>query len=208
MSTFTHVEQALPPGHVTMPPSAWGTKWEKRPREEVCLGLRFVPELDLEDARLEAFKRAERLFPKFRESEVDRDLFVASFNDTLMRWVIAHGTCDPNDANAHWEGWADAPEDIAVHLALTDTGAQRIFDKWEQMRIAADIALPTATDADIALLPELARRLPTLSAASRTREQRCRRLLRFVLEELESIQPTEATSTDVEQGAVALTTNE
>lgn len=188
MSVFSEIENRRPPGDLVVPPEAWANAWADRPTEEVCVGLRFVPDADLEDARVEAYRRAERLFPKHLQDEKARELFEQSFQDALMRWVIARGTCDPNNVEAHWEGWADAPEDIAVEQALTDVGAQLIFDAWEKMRIASDIALPAATDADLALLPDLLRRLPALSLESRAREQRCRRLLRFVLEELETVE--------------------
>jgi len=186
MTTFSETEAGRPPGFVVVPPEAWATSWEERPREEVCLGLRFVPDADLEDARVEAFRRAEKLFPRFRETEEERVLFSASFNDTLLRWVISRGTCDPNDARSAWEGWSAAPEDIAVELALSDAGAQLIFDAWEKMRIEADIGLRAASDEDLSRLPELLRFLPHLS---RPAEQRARRLLRYVLEALEEFSP-------------------
>lgn len=189
MTTFSEVQQGMPPGSVVVPPEAWSSAWPDRPEEEVCIGLRFVPDVELEDARVEAYRRAEGLFPDHKSSPHVRDLFVASFNDTLVRWIIARGTCDPNNVHKPWELWADAAEDIAVEQALTDLGAALIFDAWEQMRIASDIALPVASDEDLSLLPELLTRLPILSENSRAREQRCRRLLRFVMEELETMGP-------------------
>lgn len=201
MGTFSEIQNRMPPGSVVVPPEAWSSAWDDRPIEEVCIGLRFVPDADLEDARIEAFKRAERLFPKFRESEAEHDLMAASYGEAVMRWVIARGTCDPNNVHAPWEGWSDAPEDIAVEVALNDLGAQLIFDKWEEMRIASDIGIRAATDEDLKLLPELLTRLPILSEASRPREQRLRRLLRFVLEELEQVAvPVTETPPEAAQG--------
>jgi hypothetical protein len=188
VSAFSQVEKRVPPGNVVVPPSAFADTWEDRPKDDVCMGLRLIPDVDLEDARIEAFKRAENLFPNYRGNEEQTQLFVASFQDTLLRWVIARGTCDPNDVTKAWSGWAAAPEDIAVEQALTDHGAQRIFDEWERMRITANVVIPEASDADLALLPELLKRLPILAAESRTRAIRLRRLLRFVLEELEEVE--------------------
>lgn len=194
MTTFSDIERLQPPSTIVVSPNAWSSTWAKRPKEDVCLGLRFVSDRELEDAHIEAYKRAERLFPAHKESEAAKELFAASFTGTLMRWVVARGTCDPNDVTQLWELWADAAEDIAVEMALTDHGVQFIYDAWERMRIAADIAMPVASDDDISLLSELAKRLPTLAGQSRAREQRCRRLLRFVLEELESIAPPPTTT--------------
>ena len=189
MPAFSEVENRRPPGNVVVPPEAFASTWSDRPDEDVCIGLRFVADAELEDARVEAFKRATSLVPDHAKSELGNQTFLASFQDALVRWIIARGTCDPNDVQKSWSAWSAAPEDIVVEQALTDLGAQLIFDAWERMRIAADIGMATATDEDIAILPDLARRLPALRLASVARELRVRRLLRFVLEELESIAP-------------------
>ena len=191
MSAFSQLEEQRPPSHVNVKPDAFASTWPERPDEEVCIGLRFVADAELEDARIEAYRRAKGLVPDHEKSEAEATLFVASFQDTLVRWVIARGTCDPNNVHKPWEGWAAAPEDIVVEQALTDHGAQVIFDAWERMRIAANIGLPAATDQDLELLPELLQRLPAITALSRTRALRIRRLLRFVLEELEEAGPGE-----------------
>lgn len=187
MASFSEVETTLPPGNVVVPRDAFASTWIDRPEdEEVCIGLRLIPNTDIEDARIEAARHAAKLFPNHEKSEETTALFVASFNDAMIRWVIARGTCDPNNVHAPWKLWEAAPEDI-VKEALTDLGAQLIFDAWERMRLALDIGIAVASDEDIALLADLAKRLPKLRTLSRAREQRCRRLLRFVLEELETV---------------------
>jgi hypothetical protein len=187
MPAFSEVENLRPPSNVTVPPDAFSSTWTDRPDEPECIGLRFVPDQDLEDARIEAYKRAAGFFPDHEKSPETTELFIASFQDALVRWVIARGTCDPNNVHKPWHAWAAAPEDIVVEQALTDNGAQLIYDAWERMRLASNIGLPVATDEDIALLPELLVRLPAMALESRTRALRLRRLLRFVLEELESV---------------------
>lgn len=183
MGKFSDIEAGMPPDHVVVPPEAWSSTWEERPLEDVALGLRFIPDQDLEDARIEAYRRAKALFPDFENDAETRSLFAASFTDGLVRFVIARGTCDPNDVHKPWQGWKAAPEDMAMEV-LSDIGGQLIFDRWERMRIAADISLPTATDDDLEALPELLRNLDSLDVLSRARYLRCLRLLRFVLEEL------------------------
>ncbi len=188
MGAFSDVEMKRPPATVVVPATAFANTWVDRPEEDVCIGLRFVADADLEDARVEAYRRATGFFPNHERDQATTDLFVASFQDALVRWVIARGTCDPNDVHKPWEPWSAAPEDIVVEQALTDVGAQLIFDAWERMRIASDIGLACASDEDIALLPDLLARLPGLLAVSRPRALRIRRLLRFVLEELETVE--------------------
>lgn len=186
MTAFSDIETKRPPGNVVVPPSAFASTWAERPDEDVCIGLRFVADVDLEDARIEAFKRADKLVPNHGKTDEASQLFVASFQDTLVRWIIGRGTCDTNNVRAPWSPWEAAPEDMPRET-LTDQGAQLIFDAWERMRIASDIGLPAASDEDIAMLPELLARLPKLNDESRARALRVRRLLRFVLEELESV---------------------
>lgn len=187
MPSFSEVESLRPPSSVVVPVNAFATTWSGRPDDEVCIGLRFVADVELEDARLEAFRRAKELVPNHQKSEEATEVFIASFHDTLIRWIIARGTCDPNDALKSWSGWAAAPEDI-VRTALTDHGAQLLFDAWERMRIESNIGMRAATDDDIALLPDLLKRLPKMTETHRLEALRIRRLLRFVLEELETVE--------------------
>ncbi len=195
MPVFSQIEHQTPPDVVVVSPFAFASTWAERPAEDVTIGLRLIPDPDLEDARIEAYRRADRLFPNHEKTAAASQLFVATFQDTLVRWVIARGTCDPNNVHKPWEGWEVATEDIVVEQALTDHGAQLIFDAWERMRIACNIGLPPATDDDLALLPGmLTRLLPALTASSATQALRVRRLLRFVLEELEAVDaPTSPT---------------
>lgn len=193
MPAFSQIENQHPPSVIVVPPEAFASTWSDRPDEDVTIGLRFVPDAQLEDARVEAYRRAERLFPKHEANAEANQLFIATFQDTLLRWIIARGTCDPNNVHKPWYAWSAAPEDIVVEQALTDQGAQLIFDAWERMRLAANIGLAVATDADLALLPELLTRLPAMAEVSRTRALRLRRLLRFVLEELESVEVSSPT---------------
>lgn len=197
MPAFSEVENQRPPGNVVVPPSAFATTWGDRPDEDVCIGLRFVADADLEDARVEAYRRACELFPDHKKDEETTTLWIASFQDALVRWIIGRGTCDPNDAMKPWPPWAAAPEDLARD-ALSDKGAQFIFDAWERMRIAADIGMDEASDEQIDGLPVLvAARFGALSLISRPRALRVRRLLRFVVEELNSVEPLEETTADV-----------
>lgn len=185
MSLFSAIETRRPPGSVIVPPNAWATAWRERPNEAVCIGLRFVPDAELEDARVEAYRRAARLYPDHVTAEAARELFVASFQDALARWIVVRGTCDPNDATQPYELFASAPE--AISEAMTDSGLQRIFDAWERMRIESDISLPIATDEDLEKLTTLLTRLPALELLSRPRALRLRRLMQNVLEELETL---------------------
>jgi hypothetical protein len=185
MSVYSEVETRKPPAFALVSPSAFQENWEERPTDTVAIGLRLIADADIEDARVEAARRAHQLFPNAATDANVAEVWVSCFTDALVRWIVARGTCDANDVTKPWELWRAAPEDQARET-LTDLGARFLFDEWEKMRITVDIGIPEATDADIALLSELAGRLKHLP---RDREARARRLLRFVLEELEDAPP-------------------
>jgi hypothetical protein len=174
--------RTTPPGHVTVPTTAFDDRWDRRPKDAVCMGLRNVAEDDLQTARSEAAKVASRLHPQAlsHRDGPSFELWAATYNDALIRWIIARGTCDANDTSRSWEGWRVAPEDM-VAIALTTSGAQFIFDAWERMKLSTDITTPEATDEEIA---ELATKLDGFARLERGRAARARRLLRFVLDEL------------------------
>lgn len=187
MTQFGDVEgeptACFPPGSVLVPTKAWSPEWAQRPTDEVCLGLRPVPPRDLEDARKAAADAATALFPRAGEGEPFFSLWADHFHDMLVRSIVARGTCDPNDVTEPWDGWRDDPDDLA-RINLTTEGAQRIFDAWEQMRIANDVTTPPATDDELA---ELGRLVGSVDALPRARAQRLRRLFAFCLEELRSV---------------------
>ena len=117
MPAFSALERRRPSGSVVVPPEAFADAWEDKPSSDVCIGLRFVSDADLEDARIEALRRAAELVPNHGESDAADEVFVLSFHDAMIRWIIARATCDPNDATRPWEGWATATEDKVFEYA-------------------------------------------------------------------------------------------
>lgn len=164
-----------PSGVLVMRPADWSPTIENRPTGDVAIGLRPLSPGDAIEARQLAAEKAWEDYPK----EPDNDLRVEAFNDAVMRFVIARGTCDPNDAKKRSDLWMGI-EDEMVFAALTRQGARRVFDAIEAAEIATRVDQREATDEDIRALPELfaAAVLPPLVAA------RCRRLLGHVLETL------------------------
>lgn len=181
MSSFNALEKRKPPGDVVVTPRVFDDTWDGRPKSAVCLGLRFVSDDDLQAGRQQAAKVANRLHPRATSDSPEALLWADAYHDALLRWIVARGTCDPNDVSRPWDGWRAAPEDIAA-IALTSEGAQYIFDAWERMRIATDPTIPAATDEELAVLP--ARAAAKLSSLERAAAVRIRRLVRFCLDEL------------------------
>lgn len=185
MATLSQVAAARvkPADTVIVPVTAFAPTWERRPKSDVCIGLRLVPHSDLEDGRGRAAKKATERHQDANQGDVKFQVWADAYHDELIRWIVARGTCDPNDVSKPWPGWSAAPESI-VRDALTAEGAGMIFDRWEQMRIASDPSVPPITTEEIgALLDELVGgALEVLPSASATR---VRRLLRFCLDELQ-----------------------
>lgn len=192
MSAFASLAARKPPSFVLVPPDAFKDEWEDRPREKVAIGLRLVSHQDLQVARAQGRRRANEAFPNL-DDEDGRELIFWSdaFNDALIAQIISAAICDPNDVHEMWEPFKAAPEDMC-RMFLTSDGLRLLYDAWERMRISVDPTQREATNEEAALLPALlAERGEGLG---RVRAMRARRLLAFVLDELESVEgPTRAT---------------
>lgn len=184
MSTFAAIaSKRPPPGNVIVPASAFDATWDRRPTSDVCLGLRFISDDDAQTARSQAAKTAFRLHPRAASGGLEEQPWADAYEDALMRWIVARGTCDANDAAKAWDGWLGTPEDT-VSVALTIGGVRLIFDAWERMRIAHDVTIPEATDEEIAQFAAIAPE--RLGQIGKAEASRVRRLVRFCLNELES----------------------
>ncbi len=170
-----------------MSPAAFADTYQERPTAEICVGLRTIAESDLATARSQAARWATQLHPDVSPEE--GELFgpwIESYNDALLRWIIARGTCDPNNVDQPPEVWNVAPED-QVREALTADGVRYLIDEWEKMRIGVDPTVQEASE-DVVLrdLPNL---LPYAHRLSAGRRGRAMRLMAFVLGELRSVAP-------------------
>lgn len=188
MAAFSEIEATAPPETIVVPVFAFADTWNEKPKTEVCMGLRLIAEKDLQIARSQAAELASTLHKPSEAKALEHifQLWSDAYHDALIRWIVARGTCDPNDVGKDWEGWAAAPEDL-TREALTADGAGMIFDRWERMRIATNPGILPLRDAE---LPDLIAALSTfatsgkLTALSGGRGTRLRRLLRFVFEEV------------------------
>lgn len=184
---FTEVETEAvkPPAFALVPASAFDSRWEERPTSTVAIGLRLIPIDDVKTARATAAKAANDAHPNVDPDDpVNWPLWVECYNDALMLWVVARGICDPADATSSWKPFEPAPEDMARDY-LTPGGVRYLYDEWERMRIATDPTSPEITDDEIEGLPDLlAEKLPL---AGRIRAARVKRLLAFVVRELEEL---------------------
>lgn len=173
------------PSHtVKVPLAAFQPRWRERPKGEVEMGLRLIADPDLEVGRARAGKRATELHPRAVDGDPHLSLWWDAYNDELMRWIIALGTCSATDATKAWPNWKAAPE-MMVREALTSDGVGHIYDAWERMRIEADPSLRPVRDEELAAIGSLiAASGEQLSKMDRGRATSVRRLLRHCIEEL------------------------
>lgn len=189
MSSLSDVDAKLPLSHVNVPPIAFSDEWFDRPKSTVCIGLRLVPDTDIQAARAQARRYANEAFPGLSgDNPHELVAWGDTYNDGLMGHILAFGMCDPNNALEFWEPFKAAPEEMTRRFLLPE-GKKLVWDKWEAMRIATTPTQREATNEETAtiaaLLAEWAPRLGVVRTA------RARRLLGFVLDELESVRPKE-----------------
>ena len=139
MTTFSRVEDGARPPYRTLivPPTAFADDWDQKPKDAVCCGLRLISSGDTVIARAEAAKAAWAAHPHEHDSEAR----IESYNDALMRWVVARGTCDPNNTREPWEIWKGMPE-LMVQQALTPLGARFIFDAIQLLATETSPTVP------------------------------------------------------------------
>ena len=172
-----------PPRTITLDPSAFGDTWHRRPAKAISVGIRTIGVLDIADARSAAAQAALQ-----RHGEEGDIAAVEAYHDELMAWVVSRCTCDPDDVHLELPLWDGMPQDSAKE-GLTPAGMRTIFDAYERLTIEQDPSQVEATDDEIVRLPDVY--AAAVAHLQGDRLARVRRLVRFVLDELESVTPDE-----------------
>lgn len=193
MGKFADNESPVPPMTEVVPTSIFAQTWDDRPTEPICIGFRTIANRDISVARSKAAEWANNVHPDVTPDDGEKfSVWIEEYNDALMRHVIALGTCDANDIRESPEWWSAMPEE-QVRVYLSPDGVKLLYDLWERMRVSVDPTLPCATDEDIrGRLIEL---LPLAKHLGHGREHRARRLLAFVLDELEAVRALQPETT-------------
>lgn len=124
-----------------MSPSAWASDWSGRPQQAVDIGLRFVSDADIQIARADAAKQAWLRHPL----DEDVDNRTDAFNDALLRWVVARGTCKPSDSTIPW--FRNDVDSAIVELSVG--GAKFLFDAIETLALEHNPIAREATDEEL-----------------------------------------------------------
>ena len=163
----------LPPKVISIHPNAFASTWEKRPQVAVEVGLRLVPDEDLQTARAEAVKFALEM-----HSREDEDELNACFNDALLRWRIAKTCCSPDDTRRpFWEYAEDT-----VRVALTTEGVKSLAHEIELLELETSPLYAPATDDEIQDLVAILNDGPPWAKMSAAEQRGTRRLLTAVLD--------------------------
>lgn len=162
-----------PPKVITVDPRAFASEWADRPLEPVEMGLRVIPDEDLQTARAEAAKFAQEMHDDLGSEDA-----VDCFNDALLRWIIARGTCAPDDVRQPFFSFAED----TVKAALSTEGVKSISFELEVFKTETSPLLkPVDTEEELDLAHILTEGAPW-GAMGDARARGTRRLLRVVLD--------------------------
>lgn len=113
-----------------LPITAWATDYEGRAIQPVEIGLKILSESDIQSARSEAVRAAWNCIPG-EPGDTKTEERIEAFNDALIRFAVARGTCKPTDATLPY--W-DMAEDV-VSLALTTDGIKFLWEELQKLKI-------------------------------------------------------------------------
>jgi hypothetical protein len=191
MSTFAKNEKDAsrrPEAIIVLPPTAFSDEWKDRPTTDVAVGLLRLSERDEKISKEQARKIVAR--DHVRDGKVvDQEQAIESYNDELIRYLMARAMCDPNDSSKPFFEFA---EDL-IHVALTTTGLHFVWDKWWVLKLSGP-TMPTAQDDDLRRLARILTR-PEYMGRLGEAEVSARKLLAEVLaafgQDLEAVEDTE-----------------
>ena len=187
MTTFAQNEKATPrrpEAFILLPPTAFSDEWKDRPTSAVAVGLRRLSEQDEKVSKEQGRKIVFR--DHVREGKiVDQEQAWESYNQELIRYMMARAMCDVNDVSKPFFEFA---EDV-IHVALTSEGLGLVWDRWWMLKISG----PAAPQADDDSIRRLARILakPEYMERLGDAEKVARKLLAVVLENFGELEVAE-----------------
>ena len=152
MTTFAQNEKEAPrrpEAFIVLPPSAFSDEWRDRPKTEVAVGLRRLSEQDEKVSKEQGRKIVFR--DHVRDGKVVfEDQAWESYNDELIRYLMARAMCDVNDVSRPFFEMAEE----VIHVALTSEGLRLVWDRWWMLKLSGPAA-PVANDAALRRLSRI-----------------------------------------------------
>jgi hypothetical protein len=143
MATFAKNEKDAPrkpEAFIVLPPTAFADEWKDKPNTDVAVGLRRLSEQDEKVSKEQGRKIVFRDHVR-KGKVVDEEEAWESYNQELIRYLMARAMCDVNDVS---KPYFDFAEDT-IHVALTSEGLGLVWDKWWMLKMSGPAA-PVADD--------------------------------------------------------------
>lgn len=176
---------------IVFPRDGYSDNWGEKPHSDVAIGLRLLSESDIQCARAEASKQSAMWYEAREGEAVDEESRTEAFNDSLIRFAVARGTCDPNNKS---KGFFDLAEET-VRLALTSEGARFIWDEIIRLHIGTGVNIRAILPEDVAVLARLLQR-GSIDLLPPAKKLEVRKLLTHCLDALLAVSPEEEDSDD------------
>lgn len=165
-----------PTGTFTIPLSAYADTWKLRPTAPHVVGLRQLAERDYENGAKRAMEEAWVAFPVPSDADRREEHFV----NTLMRWVVARGTCLADDVTKP----AFSSHDEYVAGAFTPDGIKLLYQAVEDHKIEESCLGAEVDAVGFAALARLASSAITVDRLLARLTHREKRRLAHVLAEM------------------------
>lgn len=155
------------PYTITLPPSAFSTRWNGRPKEPYPVGLRVASAEERILASTEATARTDRLLPDIVRRSGDRTQdpsWAATYEVCWIHYLLGYVLCSPRDTNAPlwaaqdgtlmlFDTESPAPGDAAVTSSrFSDEGIARLWDEYDALCIRQSPVWPEATPEELSRL--------------------------------------------------------
>ena len=175
MSTLKQLTLSVrrPPEIRVFSPKIFASSYEKRPTDDIAVGIKLLSDFDISCAKGNASKTAWAMVPN--HNSIDER--VDAYNDALMRRIVCACTTDPNDLSKPWFKQGI----LEVEIALTSDGVKAIFDAYEAACMAMS---PVYRELSEEELPDFVELLTTIYRLGSMKRAKILRMLAYCFDEI------------------------
>ena len=178
---------------VVLSPMHFAAEWPARPEADVAIGLRRLSERDVKVAKEMGRKIIHR--DHVRDGKiVDLDMAYESYNDELIRYLMARATVNPNDSALPYFQMAED----TIHQALTSEGVKKLWDAWTVLNLTG-AAAQIATDDEVKRLARILKD-PERMAALGAGQVEGRKLVAYLLDGFGALDVEEEEAEEEDEG--------
>ncbi len=163
-----------PVSFVELPPALWADGRPSKPSAPVKVGLRLLPEAELDRCRTIAANHAWRE----HQNPADEENRIDCFNSRLIGLLMAEATCHPESTDRRFFETAD----VKIFLDLTSDGIRFLWDHYEAFTVSHSPIAPEATDDELLALADTLVVGDAFAGIPLEQERKVRRLLKAAIE--------------------------